>query len=96
MGDLLADASEADDTEHFPAHLGAEKPLLLPPAVFHGAIGSRDRPRERQHQRARVLSHADAVGAGSVHDENAARARGVDVDVVHTRTGARDDPEIWR
>ena len=38
----------------------------------------------------RVLGDADAVGAGGVHDEDAAIARGADVDVVHAGAGARD------
>ena len=72
------------------------KVLLVPAAVLHRAIGRRDRPRQRQHQRPGVLGDADAVGAGRVDDENAAGAGGFDVDVVDAGAGARDDPQPRR
>ena len=41
-------------------------------------------------QRHRQFRDADAVGARRVHDDDAARAGGVDVDVVDAGAGARD------
>ena len=56
---------------------------------FIALIGGRNQPRQRQHQRAGVLGDADAVGAGRVDDQDAARAGGGDVDVVDAGAGAR-------
>ena len=40
-----------------------------------------------------MLGHADAVGAGGVHDQNAARGRGGNVHVVDACARARDDAQ---
>ena len=66
----------------------------LPSFIARSAAGTD--ARQRQHQRAGVLGDADAVGAGRVDDEDAARAGGGDVDVVDAGAGARDDPEPRR
>ena len=84
------------DAERLAAQLGAEETLLLPAAVLHRAIGRRDDAGQREHQRPGVLGDADAVGARRVDDEDAARAGGVDVDVVDAGSGARDDPQPRR
>ena len=52
--------------------------------------------REREHQAHRELGDADAVGAGGVHDENAARGGGRHVDVVDAGAGARDHAQLRR
>ncbi len=88
---FLTDAAEPGDAERLAAQLGAEKALLLPAPVFHRAIGGGNGAGEREHQRTRVLRHADAVGARRVHDEHAARARGRHVDVVHAGARPRHD-----
>ena len=43
-----------------------------------------------------MLGHADAVGAGRVHDQDAARTGGDHVDVVHAGSGAGDHPKLRR
>ena len=84
-GDGLADAAEADDAERLVAELGAEQALLLPALLLHRRVGGGDRPRQREHQREGVLGDADAVAAGRVGDDDAAGARGLEVDVVDAR-----------
>ena len=90
-GDFLTDTSQPGDGECLAAELAAEKPALFPAFVLHRAIRGRNRPRHGQHERQRVLGDADAVGAGRIDDEDAACGRGIDVDVVDARAGARDD-----
>ena len=91
---LLTDASESGDAERLAPQLGSEEPLLLPLALLHGPVGGRHGARQRQHQRARMLGDADAVGARRVDDQNAAGAGGGHVDVVDPRSGARDDAQV--
>ena len=63
----------------------------LPSFIARSAAGTD--ARERQHERARVLGDADAVGARRVDDENAAALAAGDVDVVDAGAGARDDAQ---
>ena len=88
LRDFLADAAETGDAERLAAQFGAEEFFFSHLPAFIAAIGGRHRARQRQHQRARVLGDADAVGAGRVDDEHAARAGGGDVDVVDAGAGA--------
>ena len=66
----------------------------LPSFIARSAAGID--ARQREHQRAGVLGDADAVGAGRVDDEDAARAGRGDVDVVDAGAGAGDDAEPRR
>ena len=93
---FLADAAEAGQPEHLAAHFLAEKTLLVPLALFHRRVGGRELPGEREQLRHRQFRHADAVGAGRIHHHDAARAGGVDVDVVDAGAGARDGAELRR
>ena len=70
-----------------------KKFLFLPFALLHGRVGRRHVAGERQDQPDGQFGHADAVGARSVHDDDAARAGGGDVDVVDTGTGAGNHPQ---
>jgi hypothetical protein len=93
LGHFLADPSESHDPEGLAVELGAEKAFLLPPAFFHGVVGGRHGPSQGEHERARVLGHADAVRARRVDDEDAPSACGGHVDVVDARARAADDPQ---
>ena len=93
-GDFLADAAEADHAERLAADLDAGELLLLPLALLHRGVGRGDRARQREDERERELGDADAVGAGRVHDDDAPRAGGGEVDVVDAGAGAGDDPEL--
>ncbi len=72
--DLLADASQAGESQHLVAHFFAEELLLLPFALLHRGIGRRQMPGQRQHESHRQFRDADAVRAGRVHDHDAACA----------------------
>ena len=95
LRDFLADAAEPGDAERLASQLGAEEALLLPLRLLHRAVGGRNDAGQRQHERARVLGDADAVGARRVDDEDAARAGRGDIDVVDAGAGAGDDPQLW-
>ena len=84
---FLADAAEAGKPQHLAAHFFTEKTLLVPLPLFHRAVGGGNLSGKCQYLSQRQFGDADAVGPGRVHDDNAARAGGVDVDVVHA--GAR-------
>ena len=87
---FLADPAEADEAERLVAHLLAEELLLLPLALLHRRVGGGQVPGQRQHEAHRQLGDADAVGAGRVHDDDAAGAGGGHVDVVDAGAGAGD------
>ena len=93
---LVADSPQARDAERLPAELVPEEALLLPAALLHRSIGGGHQARQRQHERQRVLRDADAVGPGRVDDEDAARAGGRDIDVVHAGAGAGHNPQLRR
>ena len=93
---LLADAAEAGEAERLVANLLAEELLLLPLALLHRRVGGREVAGQRQDQAHREFGDADAVGAGRVHHDDAARAGGGDVDVVDAGAGARDRAQLRR
>ena len=94
--DLLADPAEAGEAERLVAQLFAEELLLFPLSLLHRRIGGREVAGERQHLAEREFGHADAVGSGRVHDDDAAAAGGGDVDVVDTGAGAGNHPQPRR
>jgi hypothetical protein len=94
--DFAADAPEPDHAEHLAPEFRAHEAFLVPHALFHRGIGGGNRPRHRQHQSERELGDADAVGAGGVHHQDAARGGGGHVDVVDAGAGARDDAKPGR
>ena len=65
-------------------------------AGLHRRIGRRNIPCQRQDEAHRELGDAQAVGAGRVHDDDAARGGGWHVDVVNSRASARDDAQLGR
>ena len=81
---------ETGQAQRLAAHFLAEKALLVPCALLHRRVGGRDFSGKCQHQRHRQFRDADAVGAWRVHDDDAARAGGVHINVVHASAGARD------
>ena len=96
LGDEDADASETDDAEHLAEELGPLEPGPLPSTGAQGCVRQGDVARLREQERHRVLGRGDDVGLGRVHDEDAARGRGRDVDVVEPDACARDDLESVR
>jgi hypothetical protein len=92
---FLTDAAEPGQAERLAAQLLAEKAFLIPLALLHRGIGRRGLSGKCQQHRHRQLRNADAVGPGRVHDHDATRAGGRHIDVVHTRAGSCDGPEIF-
>jgi hypothetical protein len=95
-GDLLADAAEADEAERLAADLLAQEFLFLPLALLHRGVGGGQVAGQCQYLSHRELGDADAVGTGSVHDDDAAGAGGRDVDVVDPGAGAGDGTQSRR
>ena len=94
--DLLTHSTQPEQAEHLAAHFDARELLLLPAAFLHGDIGGGQSAGERQDERQGVLRDADAVDPGGIHDDDAAGARGVDVDVVNPGAGSGDHPQARR
>ena len=94
--DLLADAAKPGEAEGLLPDLLAEKLLLLPLALLHRGVRRRQVAGHRQDQSDGELGDGNAVGAGRVHDDDAAGAGGGHVNVVDAGSGAGDDPQRRR
>ncbi len=62
---------------------------------MHGRIQLRDRTRQSEHERERVLGHAGCAASGSVHHQDAAASRGLQIDIVHAHACAAHDAQLW-
>jgi hypothetical protein len=89
-----AHPADADDPEGLVVDLGAHELVLLPLARLHRGRGLGDLPGECKHHGDGVLGRGDGVPARGVHDDDAALACGVDVDVVDPDAGPPDDLEV--
>jgi len=96
VGDDRADIAATDDAERLGIELDADEAGFLPFAFMGGAVGQRDVPRQGHHHGDGVLGRRDVVAERRVHHADAARGRGLDVDVVDADPGAADDFEILR
>ena len=94
--DFLSDSSKPAKPEGLAAKFRAGQFLFVPHTALHRGVGGRDRPGERQHQRQRVLSDADAVSPWCVHHQDAAGAGRRQIDVVDARAGAGNHPKFGR
>ena len=94
-GDLEADAAEADDAEGLAAELRSPGGISSPtwPACMVELARGMERAM-RDHEAEGELGYGDGVGAGGVHDDDAAVGGGVGVDVVYAYAGAADDAEL--
>jgi hypothetical protein len=93
VGDDRADIAAADDAERLAVKLDAHKARFLPFAGLGRAVGRRDFARQCEHHRDCVLGGGDRIAVGRVHDDDAARARRLDIDIVDADAGAADDAE---
>ncbi len=94
LGDQRADASEADDADGLLEQLGAGVGTALPLPGGQRRVGVRDVPGKAEDVADRELGGRDDVRRRGVHDHDAGRRRGLDVDVVEADTGARDDLQL--
>ena len=94
VGDDRADIAAADDAERLVEELDAHEAVLLPLAGMGRGVGFGDLAGERHHQRDRMLGGGDGIAEGRVHDDDAARGGGRDVDIVDADAGAADDLEL--
>ena len=94
VGDDRTDIAAADDAERLAGDLDAEKLVLLPFAGAGRSVGLGDLPRQRQHQRDRVLGGGDRIAEWRVHHDDAARRRGRNIDIVDADAGAADHFQV--
>ena len=90
VGDDRADIAAADDAEGLGENLDAEEFVLLPFSSARRCVGLGDLPRQRQHQRDGMLGGGDRIAERRVHDDDAARGGGGDIDIVDADAGAAD------
>ena len=98
MGDLAhpaADPAESDDPQGLAGdlaarHAGADVVVARDQPGRH----PRKVPRQADHERKDMLGDALRVGAGGVHDLDAAGRRGVDVDLIVADAMPAHDPEL--
>ncbi len=95
-GHFKPDAAEAENAEGLAAQLRALQALLLPLAGVHGVVGGGQLAGQREHEADGELGDGDGVGAGRVHDDDAAAGGGFGIDVVDTHAGAADDAQLRR
>ena len=96
VGDDRADIAAADDAERLAENLDAEEFVLLPFAGARRSVGLGNLPRQRQHQRDRVLGGGDRIAERRIHDDDAARGRRRNIDIVDADAGAADHFETFR
>jgi hypothetical protein len=89
--DLLADPAEAEDADRLLRELDPSPLRPLPAAALERCVCLRDVARKGNEQTDGVLGGRDDVRLGRIRDDDPAAGRGVDVDVVHTHSGAADD-----
>ena len=94
VGDDRADIAGADDAERLAGDLDAHEAVLLPLAGLGRSVGLRDLPRQRQHQRDRVLGGGDRIAERRVHHDDALGRRRRDIDIVDADAGAADDLQV--
>src|SRR5690606_13399211 len=90
-----ADASQADDAEPCAVELAPEE-AAVPAAGAHQPVGARHAAGGGEHQRQRQLGRGDVVRLRSVHHEDPATTRGLEIDVVDPYAAPSDDPEPGR
>ena len=90
VGDDRADIAAADDAQRLAEDFHAEKFVFLPLAGAGRAVGFRNLPSQRQHQRDRMFRGRDRIAEWRIHHNDAARGRGCDVDVVDADAGPAD------
>ena len=95
-GDFKSDAAEAEDAESLAAQLRALQTLLFPLAGVHGGVGGGELAGQREHEADGELGDGDGVGAGRVHDDDAAARGGFGIDVVDAYAGAANDAQFGR
>ena len=94
LGDDRADIAAADDAERLAGDLDAHEAVLLPLAGLGGGVGGGDFPGQGEHQRDGVLGGGDGIAERRVHDNDAARRGGGNVDIVDADAGAADHVQV--
>ena len=93
LRDRQADPTEPDDAQRLAAELRAGERVALPLPGLQAVIRLGDVPRQREHQRHRMLGRGDRVAAGGVHHHDPLASRGGYVDVIDPDPGPDDHLE---
>jgi hypothetical protein len=89
--DELADATEADDAEHFVVQFHAGELRAVPAPGHQRSMRLRHVAGQREQQGHRVLGGGDDIGLRGVGDDDSLAGGRVDVDVVDPHAGPGDD-----
>ena len=95
VGNDRTDISAADHAERLAENLHAHEFVLFPFAGARRSIGFRNLPRQRQHERDRVLGGGDRIAERRIHHDDAARGRRRNVDIVDANAGAADHLQVF-
>ena len=96
VGDDRADIAGADQAERLAGHLDPHEAVLFPLAGLGRGVGLGQLAGEREHHGDGMLGGGDRIAERRVHDDDAARRGGGDVDIVDADAGAADDLEVGR
>ena len=94
LGHARADAPEANHAERVPGQLDALQPAALPAPLAQRGMALRHVARDREQHREGVLDGGHGVGQRRVDDDDAARRRRLEVDVVDADAGAANHLEL--
>jgi hypothetical protein len=94
-GDEGADAAETDDADGLLEELRARERAALPGAGGQRRVSGGDVTGKAQDVPDRQLGRRDDVGGRRVDDHDPRGRGGLDVDVVESDAGTRDDLEYW-
>ena len=93
-GDNRADITRPDQTQRLTGNFDTHEPVLGPHSGLRLGIGFGQLPREREHQRNRVLGCRNRIAERGVHHHHALRRGGGNIDVVDPDSGAADNFEV--
>ncbi len=89
-----SDASQADHAESFAGELRADELRAFPFFGVQALVGRGNMTCQGHHHRDRMLSGADGIAAGRVHDNDALARGGGDIDIVHSHPGTNDGAQL--
>ena len=93
-GDLSSHLAQADNTQHFVAHLYAHECAPLPLTAAKRLVGLGYVAGQRHHKRDCVLCGGDGIASWSVDHRYPLLGRRLQVYVVDAHTGAADDLQL--
>ncbi|SHV15986.1 Uncharacterised protein [Mycobacteroides abscessus subsp. abscessus] len=94
LREQLPDAAQAHNADGLAEYLGAVERRALPGVRLERGVSRRDLPRGGQQQGHGVLGRAVDVRGGGIDHQNTTGSGSLDVDIVESDAGTRDDLEL--